>query len=378
MAQFEDCGWPFAGLVVVTRGEVPATIRCRLPMSVMKATEVAREVAYPLVHLATIVPMVVSWLLFSLAHFFSLFGLFLFLATVVPFFAYLMTLLDARSYQRDAPAFDAELMAFIGNAWALFPLVIAALLGWLQFVIQQNHPPFLSLMLALAVTTVFPASLGVLSITRAPLQGINPVALYNFIRKSGTDYLLLIITLDALWAMLYLWWKSGIAANLLGFGLVYQAFLLYSMTGMVTGRHRLTEQVDIPAPLAATAGQSRGALLKERQKIANHAYGFVSRGNRAGGLAHIQSRIDGEVDQDDACHWFFNEMLKWESPDTALFFAQSYLRRLLQQQDDAQALKLLSQCFHFNPRFKPARDDRDAARALAEGHGRRDLLNLLG
>ena len=129
MAQFEDFGWPFAGLVVVTLGEVPATIRCRLPMSVMKATEVAREIAYPLVHLATVVPMVVSWLLFSLAHFFSLFGLFLFLATVVPFFAYLMTLLDARSYQRDAPAFDAELMAFIGNAWALLPLVIATLLG---------------------------------------------------------------------------------------------------------------------------------------------------------------------------------------------------------------------------------------------------------
>jgi hypothetical protein len=343
----------------------------------MKAAEIARELAYPLSRFATVVPMVISWLLFSLAMFFQLFGLFLFLATVVPFFAYLMTLLEARSYNRDAPAFDAELMAFAGNAWALFPLVIAAMLGWLQFIVQQNYPQGLSLLLAFAATTLFPASLGVLSITRAPLQGLNPIALYHFIRTAGFDYLLLIVTLDALWVVLYLLWKSGVATTLLGFGLVYHAFLLYSMTGMVTGRHRLTEQVDIPAPLMATPGESRAVLFKEREKFASHAYGLVSRGNRAGGLAHIQSRIEGEADWDEACHWFFNEMLKWENTDAALFFAQSYLHRLLQQQDDAQALKLLSQCFHFNPRFRPARDDRDAAKALAENYGRKDLLSLL-
>jgi hypothetical protein len=344
----------------------------------MQATEIAREIIYPLSRFATVVPMVTSWLLFSLAMLFRLFGLFLFLATVVPFFAYLMTLLEARSYNRDAPAFDAELMAFIGNTWALFPLVIAAVLGWLQFSVQQEYPQSLSLLLAFIATTLFPASVGVLSITRAPLQGLNPIAIYGFIRTAGTDYLLLIVTLDTLWIVLFLLWKSGVSSFLLGFGLVYQAFLLYSMTGMVTGRHRLTEQADIPSPLMATPGQSRLALIKEREKFASHAYGLVSRGNRAGGLAHIQSRIDGEADQDEACHWFFNEMLKWENTDAALFFGQSYLHRLLQQQDDMQALKLLSQCFHFNPRFRPARGDSDAAKALAESHGRNDLLSLLG
>ena len=305
-------------------------------------------------------------------------GLRLLLATMFPFFAYLMTLLEARSYNRDAPAFDAELMAFFGNAWALFPLVIAAMLGWLLFIVQQNYPQGLSLLLAFIATTLFPASLGVLSITRAPFQGMNPIAIYSFIRKSGTDYLLLIATLDTMWMVLFLLWKSGVSPFLLGFGLVYQAFLTYSMTGMVTSRHRLAEQVDIPLPLMATPGQSRAALIKEREKFASHAYGLVSRGNRAGGLAHIQSRIDGEADQDEACHWFFNEMLKWENTDAALFFAQSYLHRLLRQQDDMQALKLLSQCFHFNPRFRPASSDRDAAKALAESHGRKDLLSLLG
>lgn len=378
MARFVAAGWLFAESAAATHGAVPVTIRCLLPTSTMKAAEIAREVAYPLSRFAIVVPMVVSWLLFSLAMFFGLFGLFLFLVTVVPFFAYLMTLLEARSYNRDAPAFDAELMAFIGNAWALFPLVIAAILGWLQLIVQQNYPQGLSLLLALIASTLFPASLGVLSITRNPLQGLNPIALYNFIRTAGTDYLQLIVTLDMLWAVLYLLWISGVSTLLLGFGLVYQAFLLYGMTGMVTGRHRLADQVDIPLPLMATPGQSRVALIREREKFANHAYGLVSRGNRAGGLTHIQSRIDGEADQDEASHWFFNEMLKWENSDAALFFAQSYLHRLLQQRDDTRALKLLSQCFHVNPRFRPAQDDRDAARALAESYGRKDLLSLLG
>ena len=377
MARFVAVGWLFEESAAVTRGAVPVTILCLRPMSTMKAAELAREVAYPLSHFAIVLPMAISWLLFSLAMFFRLFGLFLFLATVVPFFAYLMTLLEARSYNRDAPAFDAELMAFIGNAWALFPLIIAAMLGWLLFTVQHNYPQGLSLILALVATTLFPASLGVLSITRAPLQGLNPIALYNFIRTAGFDYLQLIVTLDLLWAVLYLLWNSGVSTFLLGLGVVYQAFLLYSMTGMVTGRHRLTEQVDIPLPLMATPGQSRVALIREREKFASHAYGLVSRGNRAGGLAHIHSRIDDEADQDEACHWFFNEMLKWENTNAALLFAQSYLHRLLQQRDDPQALKLLSQCFHFNPRFRPARDDRDAAKALAESHGRNDLLTLL-
>ena len=192
----------------------------------MKVAEIAREIAYPLSRFATVVPMVISWLLFSLAMLFRLFGLFLFLATVVPFFAYLMTLLEARSYNRDAPAFDAELMAFFGNAWALFPLIIAAMLGWLLFIVQQNYPQGLSLLLAFIATTLFPASLGVLSITRAPFQGMNPIAIYSFIRKSGTDYLLLIVTLDTMWMVLFLLWKSGVSPFLLGFGLVYQAFLI--------------------------------------------------------------------------------------------------------------------------------------------------------
>ena len=135
--------------------------------------------------------------------------------------------------------------------------------------------------------------------------------------------------------------------------------------------------MSIPDAIEMTAEERRERLTADRQNVANHAYGFVSRGNRAGGLAHIQSFIDGEQDKEEAYNWFFNQMLKWENMDAALSFAQPYLHRLLSQQRDAAALKLLSQCYHANPRFRPAKEDAEAAIELAKRSRRDDLLDFL-
>ena len=343
----------------------------------MQAAELLNEITYPLRKFATLVPMFVSWLLFSIAFVFGLFGLFLFIVTVVPFFGYLMSLLDARANGRDAPPFDAELMAFVGNVWALFPLVIVALLVWLQYAVEHNYSSGAALIVTAVASTVFPAFLGVLSITRSPLQGLNPIALGRLIQSTGADYLLLIVALQVVSLVLYLLWQSGTPLFFLGLGVIYQVFLLYSMTGAIVADHKLTSDVHIPPPLTASTIQSRSELVGERQAIISHAYGFVSRGNRAGGLAHIQSQIDREYDPDEASYWFFNEMLKWENSDAALFFAQGYLHRQLQQSREAAALKVLSQCFHANPKFRPAAEDFDDVVEVAKRHGRRDLLELL-
>ena len=343
----------------------------------MKPVELTREIVYPLTNIATWVPMIVSWLLFSVALFFGLFGLFLFIVTLVPFMGYLMKLLEARANGREAPPFDAELMALIGNGWGLFPLVILVFIGWLQFAVGQKYSPGAALLVVFLSSLFFPASLGVLSITRSPLQGLNPVALVRFIQSSGMDYLLLIVTVESVSIVLYLLQQSGTPPFLLHLGLIYLAFLTYSMTGAIVSRHRLTDDVHIPAPLTATTVQNRQELLKERQGIMTHAYGFISRGNRAAGLAHIQAQIDGEEDQDEAHSWFFNQMLKWEKPDAALFFAQTYLHRLLVQRRELAVLKLLSQCLHADSLFRPAADDLDDAIEVVERNGRADLLALL-
>jgi hypothetical protein len=343
----------------------------------VKPADLAREIAYPWLSVTTVVPMIVSWLLFSIALFFGLFGLFMFMVTLIPFLGYLMRLLEARAHNKEAPAFDAELMSLIGNGWAIFPLVIAVLLFWLQFILAQKVSVNVANVFIVVAGLIFPAFLGVLSITRAPLQGLNPFAIAKFIKASGSDYALLVVTLAIVAVGLYLFGRSGLSPFLLKLALVYGAFLLYSLTGAVVGGHRFVDDVHIPDALPATADQTREELLRDRQGIIGHAYGFLSRGNRAGGLAHIQSHIDGEYDQDEAYKWFFNEMLKWENSDAALFFAQAYLHRLLLQQNEAAALKLLSQCLHANEQFRPASEDRDDMAEVVERHGRSDLQKLL-
>jgi len=136
-------------------------------------------------------------------------------------------------------------------------------------------------------------------------------------------------------------------------------------------------RVDLPLAREPDAEQLDAELTRDRTKALNHAYGFVSRGNREGGLQYLYRWIENEIDVNEAYRWFFVQMLKWESTDAALFFAQTYLTRLLLEQRDDEALKLMSRCLFENKRFKPLAKDRDAALAAAERQGNDDLIKQL-
>ena len=109
----------------------------------------------------------------------------------------------------------------------------------------------------------------------------------------------------------------------------------------------------------------------------SHAYGFISRGNREGGFAHILDWIQQEADVHAASAWFFTAMMKWESKQPALFYAQTYLAHLLHHDDDTVALKLLSACLHVDSTWRPRSEDRDAVNDLAVKYARKDLLEKL-
>jgi hypothetical protein len=349
----------------------------------MKATDVLREVAYPLSNFTVLFANVGFALIgtFVIAAVslgpFGLFSLLLAVVSLPAFFRYALYLLEARAQGKQAPAVGIELFNLAENFWGLFPLVFLAVAVWLNIYVYLNVASVAALVLLVLFFLLYPASMAVLAITRSPLGSLNPVNVIHMIRLCGRDYLWIPTALIAVMFVISLlfrfdlWLLAYVAAAIYGF------FLLFTLTGTVLHANRIMDEIDIEDPLEPSEDEIAGDLLKERRNIATHAYGFVSRGNRDGGLKHIRQRIDEEADADAACRWFFLEMMRWESKDAALFFAQDYFAHLLAEQLDNDALKLISQCLHEDPRWKPLQRDRAAALELAEKYARDDLIRSL-
>jgi hypothetical protein len=219
--------------------------------------------------------------------------------------------------------------------------------------------------------------LAILAVTHSPSESLNPAAILRMIRVCGAGYFLVpgIIVLVSI--LFVLFGLLGLPSLLIDLGKSYQVVLLFTLTGAVLHANNVAVQIDIELPLEKSADEITGDLEKERQKVANHAYGFVSRNNRAGGLAHINQWIEKETDADAAYAWFFREMLTWENSSAALFFAQECLSRLIHDEQEVAALKLAARCVHEDPHWRPRLEDRDLFLELAQRHGRDDLIRQL-
>jgi hypothetical protein len=153
--------------------------------------------------------------------------------------------------------------------------------------------------------------------------------------------------------------------------------VFFSLTGTVVAPHQFHDEVGIYDPVEPDQADVDASLLKERTAVLNHAYGFVSRDNRAGGFKHIESWLQRDPDPESAWAWFFDQMLRWEITYPALVFAQSYLNRLLHDGDDVTAVKVMMRCRHENDTFMPLADDIGPALKAAEHCQNQELIDFL-
>jgi hypothetical protein len=336
-----------------------------------------RELVYPLTDLVVLLSIVVFTLLSALVQAAGLPGLWLGILLLPALFRYLLMLLEARAYGRVTPVAGIELFGIIENFWSLAPLVVFAMLIWGSIYLDRQVSPVAAQVFGVLLLAVAPASLAVLAITYSPIESFNPATLARMIRACGWRYVLAPATaLAALLVTAALVSRGAPGLLNLAAG-CYALFLLFTFTGgllYASGvRFSLTvENVDdVELPPA------EGDLAMSRRKVLNHAYGFFSRDNRAGAMTHIQSAIENEPDIDDAYGWYFNEMLTWESHDAALLLAQYRLTRLLDEERDVEAVKLMSRCLLENPRFRPLTNDLEAALEVATRMKRDDLARAL-
>jgi putative membrane protein insertion efficiency factor len=119
-----------------------------------------------------------------------------------------------------------------------------------------------------------------------------------------------------------------------------------------------------------------GNLEKARRKVLNHAYGFISRDNRDGGLRHIFDWIEEDPDPAGAWAWFFDRMLRWEDQRPALYYARHYIRDHLRHGEDVPAVKLIMRCRLVDEQFRPFPEDLPAAIAACESCNNPELAAI--
>lgn len=343
----------------------------------MAPRELAREIAYPLTDMTVLLGMAGFALLAALAQAAGILGLWLAILLVPAFFRYLVALLEARANGRPAPVAGIEMFNIADNFWTLAPLVVVALAIWGGFLLAHAGQDAASRTAGAAMVAVLPASLAILAITRSPFESLNPLAWWRMVRACGADYAFA-VAVPALTALVVaLLPLDGMPAVVAGLCWSYPTFLLCTLTGAILHGNDVAFRIRIPDPVEAGPGEVSAGRDAERRKILNHAYGFASRGNLDGGLAHVRATLGDDPEPAEARRWYFERMLQWESKTCALIFAQEYLAWLLVQEREVEALKLLTRCFLVEPAFRPLPADRDAAVEVARRFHRDDLLRKL-
>lgn len=343
-------------------------------MAAMTLADYLQELAYPARSQAALIALGSFWLLLVLAGAAGFLGLWLGLLVSVGLFRYLTMIAAARARGKDAAPPGIESFGF-GDFWSLAPALLIILAAAGVRTLGELYGDGAALALALGVALLLPATVALLVITRSPLESLNPFALYRLLAAVGPAYLYAPFT--AALAVLLPYWLDFLprpAGMLLG---IYLLAALFAVCGAMTRAGALLDEVDIPAPLEPDANQQTGRLERQRRAVLDHAYGFVSRGNRDGGLRHVYRWLEEDPDPDDGWRWFFTHMLEWRDRDHALYFAQAYLGRLLARGERVAAIKLLLRGRMENEQFRPLAADLPAAIEAAEATGNADLADTL-
>lgn len=341
----------------------------------MKLAELADAAMLPLRNLTVFFALLMFWALLWLVAMAGILGIWLAILIIPAMFRFMSNLVETVGRGLKPVPPGLEFFRWIGDSWSLFPAVFVILLGWVSYDIYLKFGATPMTLLLLVAGLLYPAMLGVLSVTHSPLQALNPLALTRMIRCIGPSYLIAPLYLAVLVYASSLLLPLPAALQLLL--QLLMIFSLHAVIGALLAPHAVFDDVYLPELLTPADAEIEGDIEKARADVLAHAYGFISRGNRDGGIQHIMEWINNDPDEVGAWRWYFEHMLQWQNPEPALVFAQHYIHDLFRHGDNVAALKLILRCRLSNAAFKPAWEDLSTAIAAAESSGNSELAAVL-
>ena len=324
-----------------------------------------------------LIALLTFFVLLELAAFGRILGLFLAIIVVPALLRYLMLLLQARARGVDPETPGIELFLLFDNAWALFPSVHIVALVYVSYLAGSLFGTVGLFLAGGLLVAVIPASLAVLAVSHSPIESMKPKAVFGVINRCGPGYW--IAPAFMLVAIMLTAWLSTEAVPdlLLELFAFYLLFVCFGLIGGLVRPLQLEKEIDLPEPLEPGAAELSKRLEKDRTAVLNHAYGFISRDNRTGGMQHIHAWLEQDPEPEAAWAWFMDQMLRWEISEAALPFAQQYLGRLLHNGQQVAAVKLMLRCRLANQNFKPSPEDRELALEAARDSHNDELISFL-
>lgn len=341
----------------------------------MEPSKLVKAAFLPLTEFSVLFSLVLFAILTTLGLYGGIFGIFLLILLLPPIFRFQMLVLEASAKGVSPEPLDAENFSFAGSGWALFPLPLVLFIAWVAFKAAERFGESGATLVLFIAAWLFPAILAVLAITRSPLQSINPVAIGRLLKTCGGTFWIASVYLFATgWLCMQL---SGLPALVSIFIQLALGFSFFAVTGALIEPYGLVDDVYVPDAVEPTEKEILTDIEKNRVGVLAHAYGFISRDNRKGGLSHIMSEIGKDPDPSGAWAWYFDRMLGWEDQNHALFFAQHYVRDALRHGEDVAAVKTIMRGRAVSERFRPFTEDVPAAIAAAERTGNTELAAVL-
>jgi len=203
------------------------------------------------------------------------------------------------------------------------------------------------------VLCVFPASAGIMAMTRNAAAALSPVGLSSLIRDLGGDYLKLLAVSAALGLFMVLAseasarsWLLGIVAEMVG---VWTVLALFLATGATLRAHRA--DFDLVEALDDSSERADRERRAQWQKALDRAYASARSGLPAQAYRTVKELLASEQDSLEIYQWTFNGMLAWDEPQHAALLGERFAKRLWEAGRKVDALDLAERCRKLSPQF---------------------------
>jgi hypothetical protein len=283
------------------------------------------------------------------------------------FFKYSFAFLDALvAGQREAPVLSVEMiMASLDEFRFLVPLIVCIAAFFAFGAANYFVGTVVAVVLALVMLAALPAVIAVQGWTGRLSHSVDPTVCVRMARTLGRDYLWVVSCIAALVGL------CALAALVAGSPLLLRMGVsLYAWLGTIAviggalrvNRETLSERVPLIIPEIALP--TLDAVARERDRWIDTMYGALRGNNRDNVWNVVLERVQTVRHPLSELHWLYDRVAAWRPFPFPNRVAQEVITRLLAEDREGEALRLVRARLALDPSFRTLNEDE--ARRLAQ------------